>query len=585
MSKIVLPDIYSGFNLSTLNENLDKMSDALNDKVLYRKNPDGEANQMENLLDMNSNRIINLPAPASDLEPLRRKDITAYAGDVTGAAITAAIAAESYKEQAAVSAAQASASATAAYDNSRLTVGTVTTLDPGEAATVDINGVPGAQVIDFGIPRGEDGSGSGGSAPTVITTYPDFVVDSFTPADKYLIHSSPAGGWNTGPGTCTLEFHMTVNNYFAVNPNGHFAVVNRCDTDLSSTNVSGQGVIFGNMVGIGGTEGAPFVRASQIETWEYPDNPNNRWVFPDTSGGPGNQMVDGGIYRFLIETTISQERLRYIRYRRYIWFPARACWNLEVDSGSILDHNDVSNLTKTGFVFGHVFGSGASGWSLNFRHVRSIWGPPVVTSDHRQNMLKGGGTFYGPVTYSGASIRLDAAGANPALWAKVLPAADNDDCKLVVAPSKSSGQSIILSTNGNGASFGYAVMSALPTHAVISTGGWGGASTPELRIGHGALEQLKFNSNGVFVGTHPSPLGNDTTIFANLVGAGGANAKAFANSGSGFDIELLSTIGSIAGALTGPFTAPQATHLEFVLRPLYALLSTHIATTRNKGTA
>ena len=541
---------------------------------------------MENLLDMNSNRIINLPAPASDLEPLRRKDITAYAGDVTGAAITAAIAAESYKEQAAVSATQAAVSATAAYNNSRLTVGTVTTLGSAEAATVNINGVPGAQVIDFGIPRGEDGSGGGGgSAPTIITTYPDFVVDSSTPADKYLIHSSPAGGWNTGPGTCTLEFHMTVNNYFAVNPNGHFAVVNRCDTDLSSTNVSGQGVIFGNMVGIGGTEGAPFVRASQIETWEYPDNPNNRWVFPDTSGGPGNQMVDGGIYRFLIETTISQERLRYIRYRRYIWFPARACWNLEVDSGSILDHNDVSNLTKTGFVFGHVFGSGASGWSLNFRHVRSIWGPPVVTSDHRQNMLKGGGTFYGPVTYSGASIRLDAAGANPALWAKVLPAADNDDCKLVVSPSKSSGQSIILSTNGNGASFGYATMSALPTHAVISTGGWGGASAPELRIGHGALEQLKFNSNGVFVGTRPSPLGNDTSIFANLVGAGGTNAKAFANEGSGFDIEVLSTIGSIAGTLTGSFTAQQATYLEFVLRPLYALLSTHIATTRNKGTA
>jgi len=36
---------------------------------------------------------------------------------------------------------------------------------------------------------------------------------------------------------------------------------------------------------------------------------------------------------------------------------------------------------------------------------------------------------------------------------------------------------------------------------------------------------------------------------------------------------------------TGAFTAPQATYLESVLKPLYALLSTHIATTRNKGTA
>lgn len=75
MSKIDLPTIKGGFNLSRINDNFDKIETALNEKVLYRDVPDGEPNQMENDLDMNGQRIYNLPEPQTELEPARKKDI------------------------------------------------------------------------------------------------------------------------------------------------------------------------------------------------------------------------------------------------------------------------------------------------------------------------------------------------------------------------------------------------------------------------------------------------------------------------------------------------------------------------------
>lgn len=67
MSKLILSDVAAGYNLQKINDNFDKIQDALNNGVLWRENPVGEANQMENLLDMNGNRVINvvLVIPAS----------------------------------------------------------------------------------------------------------------------------------------------------------------------------------------------------------------------------------------------------------------------------------------------------------------------------------------------------------------------------------------------------------------------------------------------------------------------------------------------------------------------------------------
>ena len=77
MTKVVVPDIDSGYNLTAINEALNSLANELNTKVLYRDNPAGEPNAMNNLLDMNSKQIINLPAPATQNSPARLRDVQA----------------------------------------------------------------------------------------------------------------------------------------------------------------------------------------------------------------------------------------------------------------------------------------------------------------------------------------------------------------------------------------------------------------------------------------------------------------------------------------------------------------------------
>lgn len=61
MAKTTSTTVTSGFNSSTvLNTNFTRLDAELNDKVLYRNNPAGEPNQMENDIDLNSNDLLNV---------------------------------------------------------------------------------------------------------------------------------------------------------------------------------------------------------------------------------------------------------------------------------------------------------------------------------------------------------------------------------------------------------------------------------------------------------------------------------------------------------------------------------------------
>jgi hypothetical protein len=63
MAKISISNLSSGFNsTTTLNNAFDSIETELNSKVLYRNNPAGEPNQMENDLDMNGFDILNAGA-------------------------------------------------------------------------------------------------------------------------------------------------------------------------------------------------------------------------------------------------------------------------------------------------------------------------------------------------------------------------------------------------------------------------------------------------------------------------------------------------------------------------------------------
>lgn len=61
MAKVTVSNITSGYASTTaLNNAFSTLEEELNDKVLYRDNPTGEPNQMENDLDMNGYSILNL---------------------------------------------------------------------------------------------------------------------------------------------------------------------------------------------------------------------------------------------------------------------------------------------------------------------------------------------------------------------------------------------------------------------------------------------------------------------------------------------------------------------------------------------
>ena len=65
MAKILIGNVTSGFAATTaINNAFDAIETELNSKVLYRDNPAGEPNQMENDLDMNGFNILN----AGDVE-------------------------------------------------------------------------------------------------------------------------------------------------------------------------------------------------------------------------------------------------------------------------------------------------------------------------------------------------------------------------------------------------------------------------------------------------------------------------------------------------------------------------------------
>lgn len=81
MAKLTLEDAASGYQANTTyNANNALIETELNSRVLYRDNPLGEPNQMENLLDMNSNRIINLPSATTGSEPATYSQLLAAAG-------------------------------------------------------------------------------------------------------------------------------------------------------------------------------------------------------------------------------------------------------------------------------------------------------------------------------------------------------------------------------------------------------------------------------------------------------------------------------------------------------------------------
>lgn len=87
MSKVNTIDLTSpSYNAEreVIQNKFNELVSFLNDKVAIRDDTgiEAEPKQMENVLDMNSNEVLNLPFPETDLEPVRKKDFAALAANL-----------------------------------------------------------------------------------------------------------------------------------------------------------------------------------------------------------------------------------------------------------------------------------------------------------------------------------------------------------------------------------------------------------------------------------------------------------------------------------------------------------------------
>lgn len=123
MAKLPLSPILSGYSLDLINTNFVDVADEFQNKVLYRDNPIGEPNSMENDIDMNSNNILNAGVvnatsfTAGGVDPIATAQASADAAAVSETnAATSETNAASSASNAATSETNAAASATAAAD-------------------------------------------------------------------------------------------------------------------------------------------------------------------------------------------------------------------------------------------------------------------------------------------------------------------------------------------------------------------------------------------------------------------------------------------------------------------------------------
>lgn len=147
MAKLTLTNIANLQNETTVVSVINANNDAIEAALEKTFSRDGTSpNQIENDIDMNSKRIINLPVPVSASEPARKYDI------------------DNIREVIAPT----------------VEIGTVTTLPPDSQATVTNVGTDSDLILDFGIPQGPEGdvgpagTGSGnviGPASSVNNTY------------------------------------------------------------------------------------------------------------------------------------------------------------------------------------------------------------------------------------------------------------------------------------------------------------------------------------------------------------------------------------------------------------------------------
>jgi hypothetical protein len=457
--------------------------------------------------------------------------------------------------------------------------GSVTELTP-YSFSVSGGDVQAGDVLEV-IIYGTAAAGGGTTSAPSRTTYPNFTMNGTGPTvnsggNSYkLITDTVPAGWNLGAGRMTVDFEVTHNSYFTSNPSAHYAIVLRQDPALISTAVRGSGIAVGDLTGAGTSDWKP---SAIIESWVNGIGPNGRgnWLRKLAQTDKALPLQDGVKYRYIIENTVSEQGQRFTRFRVYRWIAQGTqawdnLWELELDTGDVLDPNAQADWTKSALYIGEVFSSTRTGWSIDFANISVTWSSAgsVQATDLSDKLSRRGGEIAGGLAFTvpATSIKLNWTLNQPSQWTSFQSYQPNSPSNLLVKPSGSATTAAVGAINDSGGiNYNYIGMVADTLMHRIETLSNGKTQIP-LRVMLDGVQSLQFEQNGVRIPNAAKLLGQLEGLMAGVTNRGGANALSFA-SGTTFNIESLCTTGTIGTYINGNIN-----NVEGVLRPLYCYIS------------
>lgn len=206
-------------------------------------------------------------------------------------------------------------------------------------------------------------TGGGAGAP-IVTSIGNLTLSNTTPNGRIDYGDTPSSTFAAGAGCMAVSLEFTASNYFTTQAASHTAIVLRQDMALAGLQVRGQGAIFGALLS--------HPAAFYPESWFNGVGTGNR-VFFEHGTSSAFVVEDGKRYRMWIESLVAADAQRYLRYAVWKYNTATAQWDLGLDSGHVLDTNEVFDPTKTGLIIGQVFADTGVTWSIAFEDVQVIW--------------------------------------------------------------------------------------------------------------------------------------------------------------------------------------------------------------------
>jgi hypothetical protein len=147
-----------------------------------------------------------------------------------------------------------------------------------------------------------------------------------------------------------LTTEITFIDYFAKNPNGHFAIALKVDKN-ALTYVEGQGIAMGNLTGT--KEGASFFSTVQIENWSIDRN--------EVLRATEQKISDNIKYKLMVHA--KKNDTRYVLYQGNI---------LLKDTGYIAT-SLVNNGPRNGILLAYVFSENTPDWRIVVENSKIEW--------------------------------------------------------------------------------------------------------------------------------------------------------------------------------------------------------------------